>query len=282
MKILLTGSGGFIGRNILEKMGDKYEFIHPRSRELNLMDDNAVNDFVKSTKPDLIIHSAAAGVRITADATRDDVAIPNIKMFDNLARHVSKKCPMFVFGSGAEYDKSRELNSVAESDFGTSIPNDPYGYSKYMISKRIEQMDNVLNMRIFGIYGKYESPTRFTSYAVTQNIKHQPIEINQDVVFQFLHINDFCNIVDWFIKNQTDERFINVCPDEKITLVELSKIVNKNSTYHSEIIVKTPGMNREYTGNNRRLHDIIPNLNFTSYTDGLKQFMEFMIHDMMK
>lgn len=276
MKIFLTGSGGFIGRNILESLGDKYEFIHPRSRELNLMDDNAVNDFVKSTKPDLIIHSASAGVRITADATRDDVAIPNIKMFDNLARHVSKKCPMFVFGSGAEYDKSRPLESVSESDFGKSIPNDPYGYSKYMISKQIESMDNVLNMRIFGIYGKYENPTRFTSYAVSQNIRHLPIEINQNVVFQFLYINDFCNILDWFIKNRPGERFVNVCPDEKITLVELSNIVNQNSEYKSEIIVKTPGLNREYTGSNAKLHNIMPNLNFTTYKKSLKQFAEYL------
>ena len=276
MKIFLTGSGGFIGRNILESLGDKYEFIHPRSRELNLMDDNAVNDFVKSTKPDLIIHSASAGVRITPDATRDDVAVPNIKMFDNLARHVSKKCPMIVFGSGAEYDKSRPLESVSESDFGKSIPNDPYGYSKYMISKQIESMDNVLNMRIFGIYGKYENPTRFTSYAVSQNIRHLPIEINQNVVFQFLYINDFCNILDWFIKNRPGERFVNVCPDEKITLVELSNIVNQNSEYKSEIIVKTPGLNREYTGSNAKLHNIMPNLNFTTYKKGLKQFAEYL------
>ena len=280
MKIFLTGSGGFIGRNILESLGDKYEFIHPRSHELNLLDTNATDNFVRDTQPDLIIHSASAGVRITPDATRDDVAVPNIKMFDNLARHVSKKCPMIVFGSGAEYDKSRPLESVSESDFGKSIPNDPYGYSKYMISKQIESMDNVLNMRIFGIYGKYENPTRFTSYAVSQNIRHLPIEINQNVVFQFLYINDFCNILDWFIKNRPGERFVNVCPDEKITLVELSNIVNQNSEYKSEIFVKNPGMNREYTGDNRLLHNIVPNLRFTSYANGLKQFADFMTHTM--
>lgn len=278
MKILLTGSGGFIGKNIIEQIGNKYNFITPRSRELNLLDENAVHDFIKHNTPDLIIHSAAAGVRITPNATREQVAIPNIKMFDNLARHVSRKCQMIVFGSGAEYDKSRPLVSVPESEFGASEPNDPYGYSKYMISKKIESMDNVLNMRIFGIYGKYENPTRFTSYAISQNIAHKPIEINQNVVFQFLYINDFCKIMDWFIKNPITERFVNICPDDKITLTQLSEIVNKNSDYKSEIIVKNSGLNNEYTGNNSKLHNIMPNVQFTSYSDGLRQFADFMQH----
>ena len=37
-------------------------------------------------------------------------------------------------------------------------------------------------------------------------------------------------------------------------------------------------MNNEYTGNNAKLHNIIPNLKFTSYENGMKQFADFMKH----
>lgn len=65
-------------------------------------------------------------------------------MFKNLADCVNEKCPMITFGSGAEYDKSRPLVMVKEEDFGKSIPKDPYGYSKYLISKEIEKRENII------------------------------------------------------------------------------------------------------------------------------------------
>ena len=48
MNILLTGAGGFIGRNILEKLGEKYTFFSPRSAELNLLNEQETEDFSKS------------------------------------------------------------------------------------------------------------------------------------------------------------------------------------------------------------------------------------------
>ena len=51
-KLLLTGSGGFIGKNLKEYLQDKYNLLTPRSYELNLIDENAVNEFnaIKRTK----------------------------------------------------------------------------------------------------------------------------------------------------------------------------------------------------------------------------------------
>lgn len=279
MNILLTGSGGFIGRNILERRTDKHIFLTPRSTDLNLMNSKAVDDFFREHKIDLIIHSASCGVRISPDATKEAVAIPNMQMFDNLARHVSSKCRMITFGSGAEYDKSRPITRAKESDFGQSIPQDPYGYSKYKISEKIQQMDNVLNLRIFGIYGKYENPTRFTTYAVKRNLERQPIEINQNVVFHFLDIDDFCRLLDFFIENPVSEKFVNLCPTESIDLVSLSQLVNENSDFKSKITIKKDGLNNEYTGCNDLLLKMIHGFVFTSYKDGLKKLKFFFMEN---
>ena len=46
-KILLTGSGGFIGRNILEHFRTRYDVFAPRSYELNLLDTAAVDDYFR-------------------------------------------------------------------------------------------------------------------------------------------------------------------------------------------------------------------------------------------
>ena len=271
--ILLTGSGGFIGKHLKKFLSEKFNLFTPRSFQLNLLDKNAVADYVKANKINFIIHSASCGVRISPDATIEEVAKPNIEMFKNLA---DLNLPMITFGSGAEYDKSRPLHKIKEENFGENIPQDPYGYSKYLISKEIEKRENILNLRIFGIYGTGEDKSRVTSCIVNDNLAHRPILLNQNVVFDFIWIEDFCKIVEFFIENQTKEKFVNVTPTEIIEIVELAKIVNDFSDFKSKIIVKKDGLNKEYTGDNSTLLKLMPDLKFTSYAEGMKKFYSLM------
>lgn len=270
--ILLTGSGGFIGSHLKEYLQNKYNLFTPRSFELNLLDGLSVKKYIETNKINFIIHSASCGVRITADATIEDVAKPNLEMFNNLADCVNPNCPMITFGSGAEYDKSRPLQKIKEEDFGKSIPKDPYGYSKYLISKEIEKQENILNLRIFGIYGQGEDASRVTSCIINDNLNHRPITLNQNVVFDFIWIDDFCKIVEHFIEKPTKEKFINVSPTESIQIVDLANIVNDFSDFKSEIIIKNKGLNKEYTGNNSKLIKEIKDIKFTSYKESMKNF----------
>ena len=61
MNILLTGSGGFVGKNLKKYLSNDYNLICPRSFELNLVDAVAVEDFFNKNKIDCIIHCAIAG-----------------------------------------------------------------------------------------------------------------------------------------------------------------------------------------------------------------------------
>ena len=271
--ILLTGSGGFIGSHLKEYLQNKYNLFTPRSFELNLLDGLSVKKYIETNKINFIIHSASCGVRITPDATLEDVAKPNLEMFNHLADCVNSNCPMITFGSGAEYDKSHPLHKIKEEDFGKSIPKDPYGYSKYLISKEIEKRENILNLRIFGIYGQGEDASRVTSCIINDNLSHRPIKLNQNVVFDFIWIDDFCKIVEYFIENPSKEKFINVAPTESVQIVDLANIVNDFSDFKSEIIIKNEGLNKEYTGDNKRLLNEIKNFKFTSYEEGMKIFL---------
>lgn len=57
--LLLTGSSGLVGRNILEHpSAADWDILTPSSRELDLTDAGAVTDYVAAYKPDLVIHAA--------------------------------------------------------------------------------------------------------------------------------------------------------------------------------------------------------------------------------
>lgn len=276
MNVLLTGSGGFIGSHIKRHLVDKFEIFCPRHKELDLTDSFAVDSFFDSYDIDFIIHSASCGVRITPDATLQEVAVPNVTMFRNLAKHASPSCRMITIGSGAEYDKSRPLNRVRESDFGQRIPQDPYGYSKYLISKEIEKRDNILNLRVFGVYGRGEDKSRVTTCIILDKLRSQSIFLRQNVLFQFINIDDLCRIISHFMQNFPTERFINAVPNDSISIKDLAEIVNDISGTHSDIIFQKDGWQNEYTADNSILKSKLPTFSFLSYEQGMRQ----LYHDL--
>ena len=59
MKIFVTGSSGLVGHNVIDNDEIlKHTLLIPRSKELNLMDYDAVSKYIKKNQPDLIIHCA--------------------------------------------------------------------------------------------------------------------------------------------------------------------------------------------------------------------------------
>lgn len=282
--ILITGSGGFIGQNIKTSLAEsKYNLFYPRSYELNLLDKVAVKKFIKNNEINFIIHSASCGVNQASNNLTKNIVDENILMFKNLSMNLNDKIYMLNFGSGAEYDKTKNLNKIKEQDFSLYIPKDSYGYSKYVISKEIEKLDNVVNLRLFGVYGKYEDYTqRFISQAIIKNLLKQPIDINQNVYFDYLYINDFNNIVQKFIQNKAKEKMYNITPNKSIDLISIAKLINEISDFQSEIVIKKLGLNNEYTGCNNKLLNEFDNITFTNYFSAIQIIYNYYKQNLTK
>ena len=180
---------------------------------------------------------------------------------------------MIHIGSGAEYDKSRSIARISESEFGKNIPKDEYGRYKYNCSKQIEESDNITCLRLFGCFGKYEDyQTRFISNAICRSIFGLPIKIaNKNVVFSYLYINDFARVLEHFIENKARHKFYNVVPDETVDLLTIARKVNEISGEKTPIVVKNPGIGNEYSGDNSRLREEIPCFEFTPMEQSLRE-----------
>lgn len=263
IKIFLTGGGGFIGRNILEQLGDKYEFIAPHSKELDLLDADKVSDFIQAFRPDLVIHSAGMGGR-RKDIHTEKVAYLNLKMFFNIVRCRKYFGRMIIFGSGAEYDKKFDIIGVKEEFFDKRVPDDQHGFNKYVSSKYAEQAEFITNLRIFGIYGKYENyALGFISNNICRTLFDLPVSINQNVFFEYVFVDDFIKILDYFINNTGKERFYNIGTGKKYSLLDIGKKILEKSGKNLPIVIKKNGLNKEYTCDIGRLKKEIPDLSFT-------------------
>lgn len=274
-KVLITGSTGFIGKNLCQFFKDKYQLLTPSHKQLDLLDIGKVEKYLKKNKPDVVIHVAFLGGARNFKA-KESLVYLNLKMFINLTNNDKFFKKMIFLGSGAEYDKSNSLKKVKEREFGQNIPQDEYGFSKFLCSKLIENNKKIINLRLFGVYGKYENyQIRFISNAICKMLFNLPITINQNVYFDYLYIDDLIRIIDYFIKHRVKHHFYNTGRGERIDLRTLAQTILKISGKKLPIKIKKPGLNKEYSCNIARLRAEIPNFQYTSLEKSIKELIEY-------
>ena len=242
MKILITGTNGFIGRNLKEYFQDKDDVSAPKRQELDLLDSEAVYAYLEKGRFDAVIHCA---VTITS-------VEQTLKMYFNVERGLRFIGKMICVGSAAEYDMRHYVPMMKEDRFGMHIPTDVYGFAKYVIAKDIESNPrNIFNLRVFGIYGKYEDTRRrFITNNICKALCGFNLSINKNMYFDYLYIDDFTQIVDRFLRKEPQEKSYNICTGQKVDLLTLAQTVQAVDGNNLSVIVKEEGFKPEYSGDN--------------------------------
>ena len=254
-KIFVSGGQGFIARNILEQL--KYDFVAPIHDELDLLDPQAVAKFFKDKQFDVVIHCASIGGRSFTEG--EDVFYQNITMFENIIKYENQFNKFINIGSGAEYDKQKPIRDVDE--YFERVPQDYYGMAKQIISKVCEKKEFMVNLRCFGVWGKYEKENRL----ITSLIKDQVTTIH-DCLFSYCYIDDLVKIIDWFIKNDSEFNIYNV-GGVKIRLSDIAKKLNK------KVNIIDDGL--EYTCDDSQLRKEL-DFKFSDFDKCLKKYQNYI------
>ena len=266
-KVLITGGTGFVGRNTREYLEQrKYIVYAPSSRQLDCIDEKAVKEHLNTNYYDVIVHLASYGDGIDKTKDRKKSLEYNLRIFMNFAKYSDLYGRMIYTGSGAEYDKRYPIEMVKEEDLIThTIPTDHYGLMKYLINQMIEKSDNIYNLRLFGIFGKYEHwKTKFISNLCCKSLKGLPLSIRKNCYFDYLWIDDFCRMLEKFMELEKPLYHVyNAVRGERVDLRSLAEMVNEIADTKQEIIVCQEGFANEYTASNERICTELPDLRFT-------------------
>jgi GDP-L-fucose synthase len=264
MKILITGTNGYVGRNLKEYFQSRYEDLCcPKRQELDLLDSQAVYEYLAGKKFDIVIHCAVTLLSVEQ----------NLRMYFNLERCSASFGKMLCVGSGAEYDMKNYIPKMKEEYFGKHIPSDTYGFSKYVIAKDIEsKFRNIYNLRVFGIYGKYEDyRRRFISNNICRALCGLNLSIKKNMYFDYLYVDDFSRIVEMFINRNQLKRCYNICTGKSIDLLALAKIIRQIHGKNIPIDIKEEGLGAEYTGDNTLFLQEFGEFDFTQPEKAISQ-----------
>lgn len=253
-KILLTGGSGFVGSNVLPILRQKYEVIAPRRAELDVRSAEQVERYIANEDFDAVIHLASPSPVRSAELDSYEKLFEDcLKIYMNFFS-MRKSCGKIIYsGSGAEFDKRRDIVHITEEKFGDFVPADDYGRAKYIMNEMALRSENIYNLRIFGCYGPGEYASKFITHAIRCCLNNEPITIRQNCLFDYLYVTDYAKFLEYCIENTPKYHDYNACSGERISLLKIAEIVSEKMNNKQGIVVANGGLNKEYTASNERI-----------------------------
>lgn len=249
MRILITGANGFIGGHLRDHLQQQHQVLAPARSLLDLTNSNNVEKFFAQTEVDVVIHCALIG-RNNLNGIDDQITIGNLNMFANLYRNRSKFGRLINMGTGNEFDTVFDNTNVSEDTLFGRMPVASYGYAKNLIARTVMTTPNMVNMRLFGVFGNNEGPTRFFKRLKAAT---QPFHIFQDHVFDFIWVKDLFPIIDMLVSTNYTHQSINCVYPEKYRLSEMSRMFADIHGIDTDLIMVDSVSDINFSGNPTRL-----------------------------
>lgn len=271
--ILLTGRTGFIGKNIMPILSDHHVVLAPGRQELDLSDDVSIQSYLGQHPVDTLVHCAILNPAKSADANKG-IYDDTVTMFKCLASHPFSR--IIYIGSGAEFDKTRDIMMAREDDLVAANPTDEYGRAKRDLTLLARASENIYNIRIFGCYGPEEPERRFIRHAITCCLSNEPITIRQDCRFSYVNVKDLGRAILRLIESRPQHHDYNLCGGKPFLLSELAEIVKRQMNADVPVQILASGLANEYTGDDTRFTTEFPDFNYTTIEDGIAAEIAWM------
>jgi len=305
-RILITGSNGMVGRNIVEFEKSKgYILLTPNSSELNLLDRSSVDNYIKEHKPDIVIHCAGKVGGIQANMAHPvDFLVQNTQMGLNIimaSYEVGIKM-LINMGSSCMYPRDAK-NPLSEELIlkGELEPtNEGYAIAKVTSTRLCEyinkenkefQYKTIIPCNLYGKYDKFDPKHSHMLPAVIKKI-HEAKKINHNTLDiwgdgearrEFMYAEDLADFTYYAIENfNSMPQNINVGLGTDYTINEYYQAIAKVIGFEGKFIhdlTKPVGMKQKLI-DNKKLQKFGWEYK-TSLQNGIKKIYTYYLNEVL-
>jgi GDP-L-fucose synthase len=258
-KIYVAGHNGMVGSAISRKLENEgySNIVFRTSKELDLRDQYAVNDFFESQKPEYIFLAAAKVGGIMANSTyKADFIYDNLMMQNNIihASHKNQVNKLLFLGSSCIYPKEAK-QPIQESYLLTGAlepTNEPYAIAKIAGLKLCEFYkeqygDNFFSIMPTNLYGPNDNYDLQNSHVLPALIrKFHEAKINGDPSVElwgsgmpkreFLYVEDLAEACVFLMNEYNGSTLLNVGTGKDLSILELAEKIKKITNFKGEVI----------------------------------------------
>ena len=318
MKILITGSAGFIGFSFAKKLLEKkiykivgidnfndYYDINLKKKRNNILknyknykfnkaditDKKKIEKIFKNEKFDFVFHFAAqAGVRYSINFPRKYME-SNLMGFFNILENVKKYRVkrLFYASSSSVYGENKNFPlNEKENIFPKNI---------YALSKKVnEEIANIFNryykvkltgLRFFTIYGEWGRPDMMMLKFISSYYNNKTFELYNfgNHVRDFTYIGDVVAIMYLLLKKHKkldNNEILNICSNNPINLKEIILFMKKNEINPKikKVTLQKADILKTH-GNNSKLIRFTKFKKFSDWKESLKRTIEWYQKNML-
>lgn len=274
MKILLTGSKGFIGQNMLEYLANNTAW------QVDTCD--SMEEYHGVLDYDWVIHLGA----ITSTTEKD---------IDKVLKHNTDFSTMLfddckTFGVNLQYASSASVYGQ-NKEFTENSPLDPitpYAWSKYLFERYVnlnQGGNTVQGFRYFNVYGHHEdhkenqaSPVYTFTKQAKENKKIKLFDRSDEYFRDFICVEDVCRVHVEFINNVTQSGVWNLGTGKAKSFEHIASLADKYYGAKLKYVPMPKDLERSYQSytcsDNTKLENTIGSQEWITVKEFLKSSVE--------
>ena len=257
-KIYIAGHNGLVGSAIVRALQNKgyINLIYKSSKELDLRNQSAVDNFVEQERPEFIFLSAGKVGGIVANNTyRAEFLFDNLMMAANImhAAHINNVTKLLYLGSSCIYTKMA-LQPIKEEYLLTGIleqTNEPYAIAKIAGIKLAQAYKDqyghnfisAMPTNMYGLNDNYHPENSHVLPALIRRFHEAKIENREEVIIwgtgspkrEFLYADDLAEACIFLMQSYNDREIINVGCGEDISIKELAETIKNIVGYQGKL-----------------------------------------------
>ena len=259
LRVLVTGGSGFLGSYVVDNLRRKgcKDIVIPRSKDYNLVENEAVIKLYRETKPDLVIHLAANVGGIGANRANPGLFFYNnlmmgVQMMEQGRIHGVQK--FVAIGTICAYPKYAPV-PFKEEDLWNGYPeetNAPYGLAKKMLlvqaqAYREQYSLNAIYLLPVNLYGPGDNFDLSSSHVIPALIKkcldavekgEKYIEVwgTGKATREFLYVEDAAEGIVLATEHYNGAEPVNLGAGSEIPIGELVSLIVKLTGFRGEIV----------------------------------------------